>query len=182
VHRGFQSDVVSQFQVSHSTDARVALAARGPYLESEPVERNVMLTLLHDRVATGTEGRYWWVVDSESDAHGGLAGFAIQTPLDMLAGISRMSSVALDALVTVIVETASDLPGVVGDAGTTAAFAGRFATLRKVSAVPVEGQRLYRLGTLVAPASTAMPPRAFSSRSSRTRRRMRCTSGSATSR
>jgi predicted GNAT family acetyltransferase len=53
--------------------------------------------------------------------------------------------------VPVVVGAAADLPGVVGEAGTVAAFAGRFATLCKVGAEPVEGQRLYRLGTLAEP-------------------------------
>jgi predicted GNAT family acetyltransferase len=150
VHCGRIRDM-SRLEVEATTDPRAALLACRPYLEAEPAERNVMLTLLHDRMATGTEGRYWWVLDRRGGAHGGLAGVAVQTPLNMFVGISRMSPEALDALVPVVVEAAADLPGVVGEAGTVAAFAGRFATLRKVGAEPVEGQRLYRLGTLVPP-------------------------------
>jgi hypothetical protein len=137
--------------VHHSTDAAAALAACAPYLESEPAGRNVMLTLLGDRIATGIDGRYWWVTDASRDSQDAVVGFALQTPLGMLAGISRMGSDALDALVPAVVDTAADLPGVVGDARTAADFAGRFATLRKVGARPVEGQRLYRLETVVPP-------------------------------
>lgn len=143
--------MVKSLRVEQSTDAGVALAACSPYLESEPAERNVMLTLLHDRVVTGVEGRYWWVVDPSAQTYEGVVGFALQTPFDMFAGVVRMSEEALDALVPNVVDNAADLPGIVGEAGTAAAFAGRFATLRKVGAEPSEGQRLYRLGTLVAP-------------------------------
>jgi predicted GNAT family acetyltransferase len=142
---------MSRLDVERSTDPRVALVACGTYLEAEPAERNVLLTLLHDRAATGIDGRYWWIVDRDSDSHGGVVGVAMQTPLDMFVGLSRMSVAAVDALVPAGVEVAADLSGVVGEAGTAAAFAGRFATLRKVKAAPAEGQRLYRLGTLVPP-------------------------------
>src|SRR5271155_147281 len=143
--------VMWRLRVEHSTNPAVALEACSPYLESEPAERNVLLTLLHDRVTTGTGGRYWWVVDSDSDSCGGVAGVAVQTPLDMFVGISRMEAATLDALVPSVVSTALEVPGVVGEAGTAAAFAGRYASVCKVGAVPLDGQRLYRLGTLVPP-------------------------------
>lgn len=142
---------VTQLHVEHSTDALVALTACGPYLEAEPAECNVQLTLLHDRVATGVEGRYWWVLDPSVGLHGGVVGVAQQTPFEMFAGVTRMGAEALDALVPRVLHTAADLPGVVGEARTVAGFAGRFATLRKIGAQPAEGQRLYRLGTLFPP-------------------------------
>lgn len=125
------------------------------FLESDPARHNVFLTLLHDRVETGIEGRYWWVLDGDGSAHGGVVGFCLQTPFAMLAGVSPMTSGALDVLVPAVVEAAGDLPGVVGEARAAAGFAGRFATSRKLGAEPIEGQRLYRLGTLVAPAGVA---------------------------
>jgi len=96
-------------------------------------------TLLHDRIETGTEGRYWWVADGGEGEGGHVGGFCLQTPFDMLPGTTRMSAGALDVLVPAVIDVAGDLPGVVGEAGTAAGFAGRFATLRKVGAEPIEG-------------------------------------------
>ena len=59
---------------------------------------------------------------------------------------------ATDAIVEAIGSVAPELPGVIGDAATAAAFAGTWAAHLHTPAHPGEGQRLYRLGTLVAAA------------------------------
>ena len=61
---------------------------------------------------------------------------------------------ATEAIVEAIGSVAPELPGVIGDAATAAAFAGTWAGHLHTPAHPGEGQRIYRLGTLVPPHGT----------------------------
>jgi RimJ/RimL family protein N-acetyltransferase len=90
---------VTGLRVEHSFDATETLDRCRSFLESKPAEHNVLLTLLHDRIETGTEGRYWWVVGGAGGEHGGVVGVCMQTPFTMVPGTSGMSADALDVLV-----------------------------------------------------------------------------------
>lgn len=127
-------------------DAAVALESAGDYLRSRPVDNNLVLSLLAERAARPAEGRYWWVLDD-----GDVVAFAFQSPRRFRAVVRAEGPVALDALVDRMVEEAPALPGVMAEAATAAAFAGRWAERRRTPAAPVEGQRLHRLGALRAP-------------------------------
>ncbi len=126
--------------VSSTTDPAVALAACGAFLGSDPVARNVALTILHERVVTPVEGRYWWV--TEGDA---VRAYAWRSPPTFFAGVVPMSRDDVTLLTDAVSRDVPALTGVVGDAATAASFAGRWTELAGGSAAPVEGQRIYQL-------------------------------------
>jgi GNAT superfamily N-acetyltransferase len=132
--------------VRRSTDPAGVLEAAEAFLVTRPVEHNILLTILHDRVASPWPGRYWWVVDGDR-----VVGLALQSPLDFRAGVSPLAGAPLASLVDALADDAPDLPGVVAEAGTAAAFAGRWAERRRAPVVPREGQRIYRVAALRPP-------------------------------
>ena len=120
----------------------------GAFLASDPVQHNLILTLLYERVAYPEPGRYWVATDG-----GAVVGVAFQSPLDFFASLTPTSPEAVAALVDVIAESAVTLPGVIGEAATAARFAGQWTERRGSAAFPVEGQRIYEL--VRAPQATA---------------------------
>jgi uncharacterized protein len=134
------------FDAHFTEDAPEALGACEPFLISRPVEHNVVLTVLRRRTADPTQGRYWWI-----DDHGSVVGFAMQSPLGFHSAITPMPASAIQTLVDVMSDKAPDLPGVAGDAGSAAAFAGGWAERLRIPVTPVEGQRIYRLAALHPP-------------------------------
>jgi GNAT superfamily N-acetyltransferase len=133
--------------VGHSTDPAVAIAAVGDFLATRPVEHNIHLTVLHARIGEDVPGHYWWV-----ERDGTTIAYAFQSPLSFTLGTTPMDRETTELLVDTITATAPDLPGVIGDATTAAAFAATWAERVHVPAHPEEAQRIYRLGTLVPPS------------------------------
>ena len=144
---------MSEVQVHMTADAAEALGAAGVFLRARPVDHNVALTILHERIAHSEPGRYWWVTSYEE-----VIGYAFQSPTTFSAGLTVMTRNALDPLVDRMAGDAPHLPGAIGEAGTAAAFAGNWAERLTTPAVPVEGQRIYRLDELVMPP---LPPGHF---------------------
>jgi hypothetical protein len=97
-------------------DAGEVLAAAGPFLASEPVLHNVVLTLLHARVATPEVGRYWVAGSGRS-----CVGVGFQSPLHFVATLTPMPDEAVLAMVDAIVASGVRLPGVSAVAATAAA-------------------------------------------------------------
>jgi GNAT superfamily N-acetyltransferase len=120
----------------------------GAFLASRPVEHNLVLTLLHDRDAVPEPGRYWVV-----EAGGEGVGVVFQSPLDHGATLTPMPTPAVRAAADAVADQGVVLPGISGDAATAATFAGRWGERTKLGAEPIEGQRLYALGTLRAAAA-----------------------------
>jgi len=113
-------------------------------LGRRPVENNVLLSLLHDRVARCTPGRYWTVARA-----GEVVGFALQSPLEYSGVLSSMDREAAGALAAAMAADPSvHLPGIMAEAATAADFAGWWSERSGGRAVPDEGQRIYRLGVL----------------------------------
>ncbi|MGY6501868.1 MAG: GNAT family N-acetyltransferase [Acidimicrobiales bacterium] len=135
--------------VWRSDDAAAVLGRAGAYLRSQPVLHNLILTLLQSRADRPEPGRYWVVEDDGSPV-----GLVFQSPLDFAATITPMSRGAIDAAVAAVVGDSVDLPGVNGDAGTAARFAGQWTEARGTAAAPERGMRLYELGDLHRPAAT----------------------------
>jgi GNAT superfamily N-acetyltransferase len=133
--------------VGSSPDPAEALGAAEGFLLGQPVHNNVVVGLLHDRVSTRAPGRYWWARRGDE-----VAGFAFQSPLHFRAAVSPSAPAVVEALVDAMAADAPDLPGVSAEAATAAAFAGRWAERTGRPAVPVEGQRIYRLGRLRPPS------------------------------
>jgi predicted GNAT family acetyltransferase len=125
--------------VLSTTDPAVALSCAERMLAADPVRTNVVGTLLRQRIDSGDAGRYW--VARPDDP----LGVAIQSPLDFMATHTPMPVEAVEAIVDTIVEQGVVLPGVNGEAGTAAAFAGAWTERTRSGATPVMGQRLYEV-------------------------------------
>jgi uncharacterized protein len=110
------------------------------------VANNVLLTLLNARVADPQPGRYW-VVGTDDPL-----GVVFQSPLGFFALVSAMSAENVCAVVDVMSTARIRVPGVNGEAGTAARFAGAWTEATRSSAVPVQGQRVYEVHEIVQPA------------------------------
>jgi len=132
-------------EVLATDDPGVVLERAGALLTREPVLNNVMLTLLNARVARSLPGRYW-VVDTPDPA-----GVVFQSPTTFPALVSSMTGDCINAAVEAIAGAAVSLPGVNGEAGTAARFAGAWTEATKSSAVPDHGQRVYEVRQIVEP-------------------------------
>ncbi len=120
-----------------------ALTEAGVFLASDPVLHNLILTLLHERLAYPEPGRYWLAKDG-----GKIVGVAFQSPLDFAATLTPMRPEVVAAVVNAIVEAGVALPGVIGEAATAARFAGQWTERQGSAAFPVEGQRIYEFAQL----------------------------------
>lgn len=136
----------------HTEDPREALAATEPFLATAPVPHNVLLTLLLQRIERPEPGHYWWVTDED----GMVRTTALLSPVAFRAALAPVQGEVLDALVDVMHETVPALPGVIGEAGAAASFAGRWTERSGSGARPTEGERVYELvPPVVAPGAAA---------------------------
>lgn len=131
--------------VRFSDDPSGVLEMAGGFLASDPVAHNLILSLLHARVAYPEPGRYW-IVESGSR----VAGVVLQSPTTFLATTTPMAAESVTAAVDAIVAEGVVLPGVNGEAGTAASFAGQWTERTGSAARPVQGQRIYELDTPIA--------------------------------
>ena len=128
-------------------DVERAIREAGAFLRSDPVQHNLILTLLEQRRARPEPGRYGWVSCDDE-----VVGVSFQSPpLTFHASVTPMPVAAIEPLVDGLADVDPGLPGVSGAASVAARFAGRWAELLKVPATPVEGQRLYELRVLRPP-------------------------------
>jgi uncharacterized protein len=116
------------------------LELAGDLLSAQPVVNNLILSLLTERAAYPQAGRYWVVIDGHQPV-----GLVLQSPLDFPAAITPMPVDAVDTVVKTIVAAGVTLPGVAGEAGTAARFAGQLTELTGTGAEPFNGQRIYEL-------------------------------------
>ncbi len=126
--------------VAHTTSASVAWDAAGDFLRSRPVDHNVAMTILADRMIDSTPGHYWCLTDD-----GLVAGYAWLSPETYKAGVIPMERRLVEALADCVSVQVPDLSGIIGEAATAAAFAGRWTEQLGGGAEPDEGQRLYQL-------------------------------------
>jgi uncharacterized protein len=132
--------------VEATDDPAQVLDAAGAFLASDPVRHNLILTLLHNRVAVPAPGRYWLVRSGPKTV-----GVVFQSPLSFMATLTPMPRAAVAAAVDAIAEQGVHLPGVNGVAATAARFAGQWTERTKSAATPVRGTRLYEIARLVRP-------------------------------
>ncbi|HLK62953.1 MAG TPA: GNAT family N-acetyltransferase [Bryobacteraceae bacterium] len=125
-------------QVTFTDDPARVLREAGDFLASEPVLHNLILTLLHQRIASPDPGRYW-VARSGAD----VAGVVLQTPLQNPATLTPMRPEVAGAMADGIAQSGIALPGVNGEAATAARFAGQWTERTKSAAIPFQGMRLY---------------------------------------
>ena len=139
-------------EVSWTDSPERVLEDAGPFLRSDPVRHNLILTLLEIRVAYPEAGNYW-IVRLDGD----VSGVALQSPADFIATVTPMAGPAATALVDAIVDGDILVPGVSGEASAAARFAGHWTERTRSTAKPVEGQRLYEVERVVTPG--ALPGR-----------------------
>jgi predicted GNAT family acetyltransferase len=118
-----------------TADARTTLAAAIGFLQQHPAENNVVWEVLQQQAARPLAGRFFWVHDAR-----GVAGVAVHTPLAARMVLTPMTAGAAVALADFVTPP---LPGVMSDAATAAAFAGRWATRHHVAARPIDAQLLH---------------------------------------
>jgi RimJ/RimL family protein N-acetyltransferase len=137
-----RSDKISgmELKVLFTEDPAFVLRRADKFLSSEPALHNLILSILHARVAQGDPGRYWIAVYGEE-----AVGVVIQSPLEFPATLTPMAAPAVMAIVDAIAEAGVSLPGVNGDAAAAANFAGQWSERRKSAAIPFQGTRLYEL-------------------------------------
>ncbi|MGP0020300.1 MAG: GNAT family N-acetyltransferase [Candidatus Sulfotelmatobacter sp.] len=129
-----------ELKVLFSDDPAFVIRRADKFLSSEPVLHNLILSILHARVAQGGPGRYWVALHGEE-----AVGVVIQSPLEFPATLTPMGLPAVTAVVDAIAEAGVTLPGVNGDAATAASFAGQWSERCKSAATPFQGTRLYEL-------------------------------------
>jgi predicted GNAT family acetyltransferase len=140
---------VRRTSVRRTEDPAQVLSDAARFLAIDPIRHNVVLTLLHQRVADPEPGRYW-IVDIGDEP----AGVVFQSPLSFMATITPMPAEAVLAVVDAMVHDGVELPGVNGEAATAARFAGHWAERTKAAARPDQGQRIYEVDTVIS----AHPP------------------------
>jgi hypothetical protein len=128
-------------KIVFTEDPALVLSMAGEFLASRPVLHNLILSILHARVARLQPGRYWMAPDGGGNA----VGLVVQSPLTFPATLTPMEPPVIAAMVEGIAEAGVCLPGVNGDAATAAGFAGQWTERCKSAATPFMGNRLYEL-------------------------------------
>lgn len=123
-----------------SEDPAAVLNKAGNFLAAQPVLHNLILTILHARVAGPAPGRYWVAMD-----RGKAVGVVVQSPPTYPATLTPMEPRVVAAMVDAIAHAKVPLPGINGEAATAASFAGQWTEKCKSAATPFQGNRLYEL-------------------------------------
>ena len=127
-------------EVVFTEDPDFVLKMAGEFLASQPVLHNLVLTILHARVAHPEPGRYWVAREQER-----VVGVVLQSPLTYPATLTPMDARVAAAIVNAIARSGLSLPGVNADAATAANFAGPWSERSRSAATPFQGSRLYEL-------------------------------------
>lgn len=133
-------NICMSIEVFFTDDASWVLNEAGVFLRSKPVEHNLILTLLHARIARCEPGRYWVAMNSNE-----AVGVIVQFPLSSRVIITPMESEVVRTVVDAISDSNIVLPGVGGEAATAACFAGEWAERSKCPVFPFLGLRLYEV-------------------------------------
>jgi uncharacterized protein len=129
-----------EIQIEFAEDPVSVLSEAREFLASQPVLHNLILSILHARVAQPEPGRYWVAMERDR-----AVGLVLQSPLTFAATLTPMDRRVAVAMVDAIAAVDIPLPGVNGDAAAAASFAGQWSERRKAGATPFQGNRLYEL-------------------------------------
>lgn len=130
-------------EITFTEDPRAVLSRAGTFLASRPILHNLILTLLHERIARSEPGRYWVAMAGEA-----AVGVVVQSPLTFPATLTPMEPQVVAAMVDAIARAGISLPGLNGEAATAASFAGHWTERCNSAAIPYQGNRLYELGEI----------------------------------
>ncbi len=126
-------------------DARAARERAAAFLTANPVQHNLLLTILEQSIEHALGGTFWVVVEGPD-----VVGFALESPPGFGAVLAPMAAGACHLLAESI---STAVPHVVAEAGAAAAFAGRWTECHSTSVTGIDGQRLYELTDLQSVAS-----------------------------
>jgi predicted GNAT family acetyltransferase len=132
--------VTDAIRIEVDDDPAAVLAAAEEFLTAEPVRHNLIATLLHRCVGTGSAGRFWTAHEA-----GRVVGVTFQSPLDFFATMTPMPPAAVVATVERTVADGVALPGINGEAAASSVFAGHWTECTGTAARPVEAMRLYEV-------------------------------------
>jgi hypothetical protein len=79
--------------VLFSEDPAFVLRRAGVFLASQPVLHNLILSILHARVAQGDPGHYWIAIQRDD-----VVGIVVQSPLTFPATLTPMEQLVTDLL------------------------------------------------------------------------------------
>ena len=129
-----------ELKVVFSEAPGFVLSRAGVFLSSRPVLHNMVLSILHARVAQGDPGRYWMAIQRQD-----VVGVVLQSPLTFPATLTPMEPPVTTAVADAIADAGILLPGVNGEAATAAMFSGQWSERSRSAATPFQGNRLYEL-------------------------------------
>jgi uncharacterized protein len=129
-----------ELKVVFSEDPVFVLSRAGVFLSSQPVHHNLVLSILHARIAHGDPGRYWIAIHGQD-----VVGVVLQSPTAFPATLTPMEPPVATAMADAIADAGVPLPGVNGEAATAAVFSGQWSERFKSAATPFQGNRLYEL-------------------------------------
>lgn len=132
-------------------EAATLLAVADPFFRADPFSANV-IAVVAARVVAGArigDGDPLWI--TVEDPTGKVLGAAMQTPPSALF-VSRMPAAAAATLAEALADAGRELPGVSGERGAAAGFAGAWAELTGHACTLETAMRMYRLERLNAPA------------------------------
>lgn len=124
-------------------DPAELLEVAGPFLASDPVRHNLILTLLLDERERPGEGRYWVALEGRR-----ALAVAMASTRGARIIITATETAIATTLARSIAESGEPIAGISGEAATVAAFVGQFAETRRCGASPLYGLRLYELAEL----------------------------------
>jgi uncharacterized protein len=135
-----------ELKVVFSEAPAFVLSRAGAFLSSRPVLHNMVLSILHARVAQADPGRYWMASQRQD-----VVGVVLQSPLTFPATLTPMEPPVTTAVADAIADAGIPLPGVNGEAATVAMFSGQRSERSRSAATPFQGSRLYELLELREP-------------------------------
>ena len=140
-------------EVVSTDDAAAAWHGAGPYLLTDPVRHNRVLSLLDtmvdDPAGAAMQGaRTWWATPAGT---GQSTGLCLRTAADQPVVVAADDRPTALALAEAVADGLARIPGVSGEAAASIAFAGAWASFRHVAAKVAVAQRFYRLDTLTPP-------------------------------
>ena len=139
---------MGSFHVEAMSDPAAVLERAGCYLASDPVQLNLVWSILRQRCESGVAGSYWVL-----EAHDVVTGIVLESPPGHGAAISPVGSEEAACLAEAISAKGHHLTGISGLACASAVFAGRWTETAATSAVVQEAQRLYVLDRLCLSAA-----------------------------
>jgi predicted GNAT family acetyltransferase len=126
-------------------DAAAARERASGFLSADPIQHNLLLTILEQSIEHALGGNFWIAVDGTD-----VVGFALESPPGFGAVLAPMPAETCRRIVEAM---STAVPHVVGEASVAAAFAGHWTECHSTAVTATFGQRLYELTDLKSVAN-----------------------------